>query len=109
VVLKAFAQRIKAVVRDADLVVRLGGDEFAVLLEDLPDRTAGETVARKLVAAMQAPFRLGLAEVAAGTSIGVAFLEPGMRGEEAVRRADQAMYRAKRGGRNRYELDNSTA
>ncbi|MGZ5234012.1 MAG: diguanylate cyclase domain-containing protein [Burkholderiales bacterium] len=103
-VLKAFAQRIKAVVRDIDLVVRLGGDEFAVLLEDLPDRTAGETVARKLVIAMRAPFKLGLVEVAAGTSVGIAFLEPDMPGDEAVRRADQAMYRAKRGGRNRHEV-----
>lgn len=103
-VLKAFGRRIKDAVRDTDLAVRLGGDEFAVLLEDLPDRKTAETVARKLVAAMQAPFSLGSVVVTAGTSIGVAFLEPGMAGDEAVRRADQAMYRAKRGGRNRHEV-----
>lgn len=90
-------------------MVRLGGDEFAVLLEDLPDRTAGDSVAHKLVTAMRAPFRVGLTEVMAGTGIGVAFLGPGVPGEEAVRRADQAMYRAKRGGRNRYVVDDSAA
>lgn len=103
--LKAFAQRIKAAVRDTDIAARIGGDEFAVLLEDLPERAAAVSVAAKLVAAMQAPFQDGATALSAGTSIGVAFLQPGMSGEELIRRADQAMYRAKRGGRSRYVVD----
>jgi diguanylate cyclase (GGDEF)-like protein/PAS domain S-box-containing protein len=103
--LKAFARRLKAGIRDTDLAVRLGGDEFAVLLEDLPSRAAGESVAQKLVESMQVPLLVGKMEIVAGTSIGIAFLEPGMAGDEAVRRADQAMYQAKRAGRNRYAVD----
>jgi diguanylate cyclase (GGDEF)-like protein/PAS domain S-box-containing protein len=103
--LKAFAQRIKEALRDTDMAVRLGGDEFVVLLEDLPERRAAVSVAGKLVAQMQLPFRVGDIELQSGTSVGVAFLEPQMRGEELVRRADQAMYRAKRGGRNRFAID----
>jgi len=107
--LKAFAQRVKAAVRDTDIAARIGGDEFAVLLEDLPDRAAAVSVAGKLVAAMEVPFREGDTDLSAGTSIGVAFLEPGMSGDELVRRADQAMYRAKRGGRSRYVVDDGAA
>jgi diguanylate cyclase (GGDEF)-like protein/PAS domain S-box-containing protein len=108
-VLKAFAQRLKSHLRDSDLAVRLGGDEFAVLLEDLPDRAAAECVARKLVASMQAPLLAGKTEILSGTSIGIAFLGTGMAGDEVVRRADQAMYRAKREGRNRYAVGGDTS
>jgi diguanylate cyclase (GGDEF)-like protein/PAS domain S-box-containing protein len=108
-VLKAFAQRLKSHLRDSALAVRLGGDEFAVLLEDLPDRAAAECVARKLVASMQAPLLAGKTEILSGTSIGIAFLGTGMAGDEVVRRADQAMYRAKREGRNRYAVGGDTS
>jgi diguanylate cyclase (GGDEF)-like protein/PAS domain S-box-containing protein len=102
--LKAFAQRVGATVRDVDLFARLGGDEFALLLEGLPNRQAADQVAAKLVGAMQAPFRLGAARtVQVSTSIGLAFLEPSMRADDLVRSADQAMYHAKREGRNRFE------
>jgi PleD family two-component response regulator len=54
---------------------------------------------------MQVPFDVAGSELRSGTSVGVAFLEPDMSGEELVRRADQAMYQAKRGGRNRFVID----
>ena len=103
--LKAFAQRIKGVLRETDIVARLGGDEFALTLEDLEDRRAAHAVAAKLVAAMQAPFGFDGIEITVGTSIGVAFSAPHISAQELVRRADQAMYRAKHGGRNRFEVD----
>ncbi|WLI90783.1 diguanylate cyclase [Massilia sp. R2A-15] len=103
--LKAFAHRVKGVLREADTVARLGGDEFALTLEDLPDREAAKAVAAKLVATMQAPFVLDGVELCVGTSIGVAFSSPDISVSSLVRRADEAMYRAKRGGRNRYEVD----
>ncbi|WLI90785.1 diguanylate cyclase [Massilia sp. R2A-15] len=103
--LKAFAQRIRSVLREMDVVARLGGDEFALTLEDLHDRHAAESVAAKLVAAMQQPFVFDGVELTVGTSIGVAFSAPELSAQELVRRADQAMYRAKHGGRNRYEID----
>jgi diguanylate cyclase (GGDEF)-like protein/PAS domain S-box-containing protein len=102
--LKAFAQRIGAVLREMDVFARLGGAEFALLLEGLPSGAAAETVAAKLVDAMQVPFRLGERTVAVSTSIGVAFFQPGMAAGDLVQRADQAMYLAKRGGRNRFHV-----
>jgi diguanylate cyclase (GGDEF)-like protein/PAS domain S-box-containing protein len=102
--LKAFAQRVSETVREADVFARLGGDEFALLLENLPNPAAAERVGNKLVAAMQAPYQLGERTVTVGSSIGVAFFQRGMRADELIRRADQAMYAAKRGGRNRLEI-----
>lgn len=103
--LKGFAQRIKGVLRETDIVARLGGDEFALTIEDLAARAAAHGIAAKLVAAMQAPFVFDGIEIAVGTSIGVAFSAPDVSAKELVRRADQAMYRAKHGGRNRFEVD----
>ncbi|MFD2365631.1 diguanylate cyclase domain-containing protein [Pseudoduganella sp. GCM10020061] len=103
--LTEFAARIRASVRETDAAARLGGDEFAVLLDDVPDRQVAQNVAEKLVAAMQVPFRVGGRELAVSTSIGVAFFQDGMASDDLVQRADQAMYRAKRAGRNRYEID----
>lgn len=103
--LSEFADRIRASVRETDTAARLGGDEFAVLLDDVRDHAAAESVARKLVGIMQAPFQFGDLTLRVSTSIGLAFLQDGMSADELIQRADQAMYRAKRNGRDRYEID----
>jgi diguanylate cyclase (GGDEF)-like protein/PAS domain S-box-containing protein len=103
--LKAFAQRVSDTVREMDVFARLGGDEFALLLENVLSHSAAETVAGKLVKAMQAPFQLGDRAVTVSTSIGIAYYQPGMPAADLIKRADQAMYRAKHGGRNRFEVD----
>lgn len=102
--LKAFAARVMAAVRAMDVFARLGGDEFALLLQDLHDAAAAEQVARKLVEAMQAPFQIGAHLLRVTTSIGVALFRHGAQTDDLIKRADQAMYHAKRGGRNRFEL-----
>ena len=102
--LKAFSQRVIATVREMDVFARLGGDEFALLLQDLHDGEAAEKVAQKLVEAMQAPFQIGVHTLLVTTSIGVAFFQQGSHADDVIKRADQAMYRAKRGGRNRFEV-----
>lgn len=102
-VLKAFAQRVTETVREADVFGRLGGDEFALLLENLPNPAAAGRVGNKLVASMQLPYQLGERTIAVSSSIGLAFFQRGMRADELIRRADQAMYDAKR-GRNRVEI-----
>jgi diguanylate cyclase (GGDEF)-like protein/PAS domain S-box-containing protein len=103
--LKAFAQRVSETVREMDVFARLGGDEFALLLENVSGPRAAEKVAAKLVQAMQAPFQLGDRAVTISTSIGIAYYQPGMPADDLVQRADQAMYNAKHGGRNRFEVD----
>lgn len=103
--LTAFSARIKATVRDMDLVARLGGDEFALLLDDISDRAAAEYVAGKLVNAMHPAFEVGDLSLNVSTSIGVAYYARGMSADDIIRRADGAMYIAKRGGRDRYAID----
>jgi diguanylate cyclase (GGDEF)-like protein/PAS domain S-box-containing protein len=105
--LRAFAQRIKIEARETDVVARLGGDEFGILLEDLPNRAAAETVALKLVKAMEAPVSIHDAPLIVSTSIGIAFSGPEPSADDVMRRVDQAMYTAKRGGRNRFSVDRS--
>jgi diguanylate cyclase (GGDEF)-like protein/PAS domain S-box-containing protein len=99
-VIRTFAHRVRATVRDSDFVARLGGDEFVLIVEDLALRSDAAAVAEKLVAAMRPPFSVGERSHAVSTSIGIAFLEAGMSADQLVKAADDAMYEAKRAGRN---------
>ena len=99
------ARRLKASVRDSDTVARLGGDEFVVVLPALKVRDDAETVARKIVASLGAPYELSGHAVATSPSIGIAlFPEDASDGDELLRDADAAMYEAKQGGRNGYRF-----
>lgn len=97
-----FAQRARGVLRESDFLARLGGDEFVLIVEELAARADVDGVADKLVAAMQAPFALGDREHRVSTSIGIAFLDAGMSADRLIKAADDAMYLAKRAGRNCY-------
>jgi diguanylate cyclase (GGDEF)-like protein/PAS domain S-box-containing protein len=104
-VLRGFADRISGNVREVDIAARLGGDEFALLLENLADRGDAERVAAKLVSTMHHPFQIGDVALRLGTSIGIAFYDGNACVDDWIRRADQSMYKAKRAGRNRFEVD----
>lgn len=96
--------RLRGCVRPADTVARLGGDEFTVLLEDAGREVATGAAAR-IEAAFSEPLRLGGVHVTVTLSIGVV-TSAGLYGhpDEVLRDADLAMYRAKAGGRARYEV-----
>jgi diguanylate cyclase (GGDEF)-like protein len=94
-----------------DIVARLGGDEFAALYLGLPTVSAAEQRARELVATLDAPIDLGDVRVRVEASVGMALVDetfaadpaadPPLRESgmvELLRRADVAMYQAKRGG-----------
>ncbi|MEO8523328.1 MAG: diguanylate cyclase [Caldimonas sp.] len=103
--LKVVAQRLLASVRSVDTVARLSGDEFTVILEGLAAPADAEAVAMKLVEAMRSPMRLGGSLVQVSTSVGLALLEPGDSDPASLlRRADEALYEAKRAGRDRYAI-----
>jgi len=108
------AARLRQVVREGDTVARLGGDEFVVMLEDLGDATAeaGEKaalIAGNILAALNEPYAIGKVRHHSTPSIGIACFDGGeQRAEELLRRADEAMYRAKAGGRNRLETLNAS-
>ena len=101
------AQRLRQSVREGDTVAHLGGDEFVVMLEELGDQRTealekGKAIAEKILAALNASFELDGVHHQNTPSIGVAcFSGEDERAEDLLRRADEAMYRAKAAGRNR--------
>ena len=104
-VLGAVAARLRVQVRKLDLAARLGGDEFGMLLDGMRRDTDASVVADRIIETMRRPITVGDAVVTIGASVGVAVVvnpadapDP----EELMRRADMAMYLAKRQGKNRY-------
>jgi diguanylate cyclase (GGDEF)-like protein/PAS domain S-box-containing protein len=103
--LVALARRLETCVRQGDTVARLGGDEFAVLLDGVHDVRDATRVAERILSDLGRPFHLGSHDVYTMASIGIALSSTGYeRAEEILRDADTAMYRAKLGGRSRYEV-----
>lgn len=99
------SRRLAQCLRTPDSVARLGGDEFTVLLENISGIEDACGVADRLLAALVDPVRIGDKEVYTSASIGIALAHPRYeRGEQLLRDADVAMYRAKARGRQRYEL-----
>jgi diguanylate cyclase (GGDEF)-like protein/PAS domain S-box-containing protein len=96
--LRQVASRLTATLRDSDTVARLGGDEFAVVLPDT-DASGATTAAKKVVAALDAPLVVAGRHTAIRGSVGVAcYPGHGADVRALLRRADSAMYTAKRGG-----------
>jgi diguanylate cyclase (GGDEF)-like protein len=95
--LREVADRLRNALRQGDTLARLGGDEFAVLLRDLPDRAAAVELASRLLRELEEPFLVRGVTVQLEASIGVAICPDHGRDVTAlVRRADVAMYEAKR-------------
>ena len=106
--LKAIAARVDARTRGTDTVARLGGDEFAVLLHDTSDGHAAVARCQTLCDAIAEPYTLSVADLRIpakiGASIGVTMFQPGDAYDRLVSTADEAMYEAKRSGKNRCVL-----
>jgi diguanylate cyclase (GGDEF)-like protein/PAS domain S-box-containing protein len=97
------AHRINSCIRSTDIVARQGGDEFIVLLTGLTESSQIETLAGNITDLMAQPFNLGDIEVNISGSIGIAMYPHDAADERAlIKKADQAMYAAKREGRNRF-------
>jgi diguanylate cyclase (GGDEF)-like protein len=93
------------IVRRSSLFARIGGEEFAILLSGVDSAGALVFAERLRAVVAAATLRIGDEDVAATISVGVAMRRPGdATPEDCLRRADEAMYLAKRGGRNRVEL-----
>jgi diguanylate cyclase (GGDEF)-like protein/PAS domain S-box-containing protein len=103
-VIAIFAGRVSGTIRKCDVVGRLGGDEFCLLIENLPNRHAAQKLAAKIIDSMQVVMQVDQIALRISSSMGIAFHEPGMTGDEVMRRADQAMYIAKRSGGNQVNV-----
>ena len=101
--LQAVAARLTKCLREGDTVARLGGDEFTVLLPLIGLREAAENAARKVLAVLNQPFRIGQLEYIVGASIGIAlYPDDGDTLDALIQNADIAMYDVKAQGRNSY-------
>ena len=98
------SRRLSECIRPSDTGARMGGDEFAILLEELTDTEEAEQVARRLLAHLDPAFSFGISDIPISTSIGIAVGTADDTAGELLRKADIAMYMAKRRGKNRYEV-----
>lgn len=99
-VLRAVADRISGAVRSGDVAARVGGDEFVVIADGILDEEAAVRVATKIADAVTRPVRHGADEITPTLSIGVAVAQHGDDVEDALRRADEALYERKRARRS---------
>ena len=102
-VLQSFADTVRRNVRDTDVLARWGGEEFVLLLCDTPaaDAVALMERLRQAVQAMQVPVPQSGGPITVTVSIGLARHTPADPLAGTLERADQALYAAKAGGRNR--------
>ena len=99
------AARLKAVVRSVDTVARAGGDEFLMIVADVADRAAAAVVAAKLIDAVSEGCCIAATELQTSPSIGISLCPmDGGTAETLLARADEAMYAAKKSGRNTYRF-----
>jgi len=95
--LRAVARRLRTAFREEDLVARLGGDEFIVVLANIGDAADAALAARNAIEALTPAYRLDGLELHCLSSIGISlFPQDGQTIEELIRRADLALYQAKR-------------
>ena len=104
--LRQTAMRLKALLRETDVLARLGGDEFAVIQSgETAQREAAAALADRIIEIIGKPFDLDGNEVNIGTSIGIALApEHGTNPDNLLKMADMALYGAKSGGRNGYRF-----
>jgi two-component system cell cycle response regulator len=106
-VLQDFAIRIRKSIRGIDLACRYGGEEFVVVMPET-DMAVATMVAERLrrrIAGEPFPIQKGAKTIDVTISIGIAALGPDDNAAAVIKRADQALYRAKRDGRNRVVPD----
>ena len=104
--LSVLSRRMTQVLREDDTLARLGGDEFVAVLVDLPDISISVPILGRLIEVAAQPVPIGDALCEVSASIGVSYYPQGedIDADQLLRQADQAMYRAKQAGKNRYHV-----
>jgi diguanylate cyclase (GGDEF)-like protein/PAS domain S-box-containing protein len=100
------ANNIKLTLREGDTLARLGGDEFIILLVDLYKQSDGEPLLERILSAAAEPVMCGGLRLQISASLGVAYYpqDVEMDATQLLQQADQAMYRAKHEGKNRFRV-----
>jgi diguanylate cyclase (GGDEF)-like protein len=103
--LKEIAVRLRASLREGDVVGRIGGDEFVVLIEELADVERLSPVAQKILDTVARPATVRGYECHVTSSVGIGiFPQDGKDSQALLKSADNAMYRAKERGKNRFQF-----
>jgi diguanylate cyclase (GGDEF)-like protein len=101
--IRSVTQRLANTLRGDDLIARLGGDEFAIITTASADHALLQSIARRIISTLCAPYMVGGNTIVIGASIGIVVIDQhsDARAADLMRYADMALYRAKNEGRNR--------
>lgn len=99
------AQRLKHCLRASDTVARFGGDEFTIVLPDIDNIESVAPIAEKIISEVALPYDIDANTVQITTSVGISLYPRDCRTpHELIHHADNAMYQAKRHGKNQYRF-----
>ncbi len=102
-VLKLTAERVVSEISKSDVLARIGGDEFVLILDGVDCRSSIGRIANRLSSKISLPVWLDNQLIKISTSIGIAiYPDDGTTPGELISRADKAMYRVKKSGKNSY-------
>jgi diguanylate cyclase (GGDEF)-like protein len=102
--LRAVADRLRALMRETDTVARLGGDEFVVLLPNISAPGEAAQVAQKILDALATPLLIQNREILVSVSTGISLYPQDGEEHELLKSADLAMYKAKQAGGNKFQF-----
>ena len=100
-------KRLLQIVRTGDTVARLGGDEFVLLMLDLDNKQHLEQILQRIIKGVSEPIAVFETTAIVSASIGITFFPNDNNVDKLLHHADQAMYQAKQGGKNRYAFFDS--
>jgi diguanylate cyclase (GGDEF)-like protein/PAS domain S-box-containing protein len=104
-VLSTIAQRLKETIREYDFLARFGGDEFLLTIEYQRSKEQVESIAKKIITAIEKPIRIGEHTLQLGVSIGIACYPHDANTSEAlIKSADASMYEAKKQAQSNYQF-----
>jgi diguanylate cyclase (GGDEF)-like protein/PAS domain S-box-containing protein len=108
-IIKKFAQKVHACLKQDQVITRLGGDEFAIIISDCKERNEVVMLAKRIVEALQEPLEIFDTSLRVTTSIGIATAKTPTITEYCLyKQADLALYEAKRAGKNTYKIKEVT-
>ena len=108
VVLLMMATRLKKTFRNGEIVARLGGDEFTLIAEDIQSPNNATMIAQRILDALATPFEVEDMKLDIQCSIGISiFPSANTTAVQLIKQADTAMYAAKSGGKNNFQLYDS--
>jgi diguanylate cyclase (GGDEF)-like protein/PAS domain S-box-containing protein len=105
ILLREVGERLTGLLRGSDTIARLGGDEFMLLVPEIPNAEDYMVIAGKIIKALHKPFLCDGQNIRITTSIGIAiYPHHGSDPVALMKHADIAMYRAKKKGRDNYQI-----